>query len=127
VEKVCKHVERVDVLTLFFTINLFSQQDLDTLHEIVDKYQPRHIMGTFLDRSLLKFDDNACWRIVPNEFGYHIHLHGTRINQDEHFFGLDQLHFDGYKLDTRVLNDGKLMSSSEKELSAMFRLFHYRK
>jgi hypothetical protein len=126
VEKVCKHVERVDVLTLFFTINLFSQQDLDALHEIVDKYQPRHIIGTFLDKSLVKFDDNACWRIVPNGSGYHIHLPGTRINQDEHFFGLDQLHF-GYKLDTRVLNDGKLMSSSEKELSAMFRLFHYHK
>jgi hypothetical protein len=60
VAKVCKQVERVDVLTLFFTINLLSQRDLDALHEIVDKYQPRHIMGTFLDKSLVKFGVRYC-------------------------------------------------------------------
>ncbi|KAG0081446.1 hypothetical protein BGZ90_008252 [Linnemannia elongata] len=128
VEKVHKRVERVDVLTLFFTINLFSQQDLDALHEIVDKYQPRHIIGTFLDRSLVRFGANSCYEIVPNGSGYHIHLFGTRINQDEHFFGMDQLHFKGYKLvDLRTLNDSRVMSSNERELSAMFRLFHYRR
>lgn len=129
VGKVCKRVEKVDMLTLFFTINLFTQQDLDALHEIVDEYQPIHIMGTFLDRSLVRFGTNSCYEIAPNgSSGYHIHLLGTRINQDEYFFGLDQLHFEGYKLvDSRALDSGKIMSRSEKELSAMFRLFHYRK
>jgi hypothetical protein len=129
VEKVFKRVKRVDVLTLFFTINLFSQQDLDALNEIVDKYQPKHIMGTFLDKSLVKFGENACYEITPNgPYGYHIHLFGTRINQDEHFFALEQLCFKRYKLvSSHTLSDGKLMSTNEKELSAMFRSFHFRK
>jgi len=127
VDKVYKRVRRVDVLTLFFTINLFTQRDLDALHEIIGKYQPRHIVGTFLDKSLVRFGENACWRIVPNGSGYHIHLLGTRINQDEHFFGLDQLQFKGYKLvDSQALKNGGMMSNNERELSAMFRLFHYR-
>lgn len=127
VKKIRKRVKRVDVMTLFFTINLFLQQDLDALNEIVSEYKPRHIIGIFLDKSSVRFGENICYEIIPNgPSGYHIHLPGTRINQDEYFFGLDQLNFKGYKLvDSQPLNKGKIMSVNEKELSTMFHSFHY--
>lgn len=129
VDKVCKRVKRIDVMTLFFTINLFLEQDLNALVEIVNEYQPRHIIGTFLDKSLLKYGENNCYEITPNgSLGYHIHLPGTRIDQDEHFFTLDQLRFKGYKLvHSQPLDKGEIMSTNEKELSKMFRSFHFRK
>jgi hypothetical protein len=129
IDKIQKRVKKVDVMTLFFAVNLFSQRDLDALVQIVDIYQPKHIIGAFLDRELIRFGDNSCFSIVPNDrSGYRIHLHGTRINQDENFFGLDQLEFVGYKLaDSQPLNKGKIMSSNEMELSSMFRCFHFRK
>jgi hypothetical protein len=128
VKKITKRVKRADVITLFFTINLFSQADLDALTRIVDVYQPRHVIGAFLDKTLIRFGNSSCYDITPNESGYHIHLYGTRINQDEHFFGLDQLRFKGYKLaNSRPLDNGKIMSSAEMELSKMFRYFHFRR
>lgn len=125
--KVRKHVKKIDVMTLFFTINLFLEQDLKALVEIVDYYQPKHIIGAFLDKSLLRYGHNVCYQITPNgPLGYHIHLAGTRIDQDEYFFSLNQLHFNGYKLkDSRPLDYGKIMSSNEMELSRMFRSFHF--
>jgi hypothetical protein len=127
--KIYKRVKRVDVLTLFFTINLFKQHDLDALVDIVSKYQPKHIIGTCLERSLVKFSENTCYKITPNSSsGYHITLVDTRINQDEFFFSIDQLSFKGYKLVTsRQLNNAKIISANEKELSAMFLSFHFRK
>lgn len=127
VKEIRKQVKRVDVITIFFTINLFLQQDLDALNEIVKEYQPKHIFGIFLDRSSVKFGENTCYEITPNgPSGYHIHLLGTRINQDEYFFGLNQLNFKGYNLvNSQPLNDEKIMSANEKTLSAMFRSFHY--
>ncbi len=129
VDKIRKRVKRVDVMTLFFTINLFQEQDLSALVEIVNEYQPKHIIGTFLDKSLVKYDENMCYEITPNGVsGYHIRLPGTRIDQDEYFFGLDQLHFRGYKMvDSRPLDSGKIVSTNEKELSKMFRSFHFRR
>jgi hypothetical protein len=127
VDKIRKRVKRIDVMTLFFTINLFQQKDLNALVEIVNEYQPKHIIGTFLDKSLVRYDENACYEITPNGVsGYHIRLPGTRVDQDEYFFGLDQLHFKGYKLaNSRPLDGGKIMSTNEMQLSRMFRSFHF--
>jgi hypothetical protein len=129
IKKIYKKVKRVDVMTLFFTINLFLQEDLDALVEIVDKYQPTHIMGTFLDKGLIRYGESPCYEITPKDAQrYRIRLPGTRIDQEEYLFGLHQLHFKGYKLvSSRPLDNGKLMSTNERELSKMFRAFHFRK
>lgn len=44
------HCPISEVVTLFFTMNLFSQQDLIGLVEIVETYRPKHIFGIFLDK-----------------------------------------------------------------------------
>lgn len=125
-EKVYRKVGKVDAITMFFSMNLFTQDDLDGITRMVSKYKPKHIVGIFLDKKSVKYINRyPCYEIKPNINGYHIQLFGTRINQDEHLFGLDQLRFDGYKLvESRPLNNG-MMSEYETELSNMFTLFHY--
>jgi ubiquinone/menaquinone biosynthesis C-methylase UbiE len=128
VKKIRKRVDRIDVMTLFFTINLFTQEDLDALMEIVEIYKPTHIVGTFLDKALVRYGETLCYKITPKgRHKYRIHLPGTRINQEEYLFGLDQLRFKGYKLvNSQPLDYGGVMSSDERELSKMFSSFHFR-
>ena len=125
---ICEQVTQVDVLALFFCANFFTRADMDGLREIVAKYHPKHIVGTFLDIGLLKYGSRQpCYEILPEGDAYHIRLFGTRIDQREYPFGLEQLRLRGYKLvDSRPLDEEERMSNNEKELSRMFRVFHLR-
>lgn len=127
-DRICKRVKRIDVLALFFCANFFTRADMEGLEEIVAKYRPKHIIGTFLDSGLIQYGSHPpCYDILPEGSGYKIHLLGTRINQWEYLLGMDQLRPRGYKLVTsKPLNEEKSMSVDERNLSQMFRMFHFR-
>lgn len=127
VDTVQTKVKRVDIMTVFFSINLFTKDDLDGLERLVSIYKPKHIVGTYMDKTSMKYGDRyPCYCITPNNNGYRIQLYGTRINQDEYTFGLDSLKLDGYKLVHHGTLDKGVMSDNEMELSKMFSSFHFR-
>lgn len=127
-EKIFGKVGKVDVVTAFFTLNLFNKEDLKGLSDILSKYKPKDFIGIFLDKGLIQeglFD--PCFSITFGDNAYNIHLFDTRINQREHFLGMNQLTFNGYELvETKPLDYGTMMSENEKVLSGMFRYFHFR-
>lgn len=125
-ETIFAEVEKIDVLALFFCANFFTSDDIKGLKEIVAKYRPTHIVGTFLDMESLQYGDHyPCYKIVPDGKKYHINLFGTRIDQREYPLGMSQLRLKGYKLaNFHALDDEEVMSDNEKKLSQMFSLFH---
>lgn len=123
---ICGKVTKVDVLALFFCANFFTKADMDALKEIVAKYQPKDIIGTFLDSRLIRYGTHPpCYEILPDGDAYHIRLFGTRIDQREYLLNIDQLRLKGYKIvDSQPLDGDELMSVNERELSRQFRIFH---
>jgi mRNA capping enzyme len=125
-----------NIISLFFCLNSFEQEDFDKLFEIASKLDNARIVGIFLDADQIKYESNSCFDIFKiNEKQYHITLHGTRINQKENFLRLEQiakpLEDRGYKLmfSNLLIPNGELGfggSASERKLSGMFRAFEFR-
>jgi hypothetical protein len=127
VETIQNKVKKVDVMTIFFSINLFTKEDLDGLVRLVSIYKPKHIVGTYMNKTSMKYVNRyPCYNIAPRDNGYHVQLYGTRVDHDEYMFGLDSIKLDGYKLVEHDVLDKGIMSTQEMELSKMFSSFHFR-
>jgi hypothetical protein len=119
--------KKVDIMSVFFCLNLFSPGDLQELKHTVSRTSPGKIIGIFMDGDLVPdMQETFCYSIRNlDDKRYRLTLFETRIiDQVEQRVYLSQLKFTGYKLvDNGILSSDSIMSPCEMELSRMFRYF----
>jgi len=124
---------KVDVITLFFCINLFEDDDLIGLYKIIRERSSNDckIIGTYME--INKYESNICYTLENRgRKRYFIKLEGTRIEQEEREFDFDlfleKLRSMGFilTLKSKLNHELSTLSNNEKKLTSMFWCFEFR-
>jgi len=134
-DKLLRNVTRgVGIITLFFCLNLFEGPDFDGLFEVIRKRASNNcrVVGIYME-AISTDISNECFEIKHRDgHTYALSIMGGRINQVENTFDFGKFAGTmgslGYRLSVHSkLGYGfKTMSSNERLLNSMFRLFEFR-
>lgn len=127
----------IGIFSLFFCLNLFSDDDLTGLYKIIEKTSSNNcrVVGSYMTCPSVDVK-NVCYNITkkPTDNLYEFIINGSRINQIERVFdfnkfekNLAKLGFDLFVHSTLgTYNSCPIMSSNEKTLNSLFRIFEFR-
>lgn len=126
--------ENIEVISLFFCLNLFEEDDLIGLYNIINEVASNdcRIIGAYMER---KEDSiNECYSIetVNKEF-YRINFYGTRINQMEKDFDYNIFKYTLASMGFVEVLKGPInynmdhLSENEKKLTQMYIAFEFRR